>query len=85
MDRSDTMKRNRLINYLLIILCLIILILSFFNIVPLSFISLAMVLIGISSIIYAVQERKEKDKPFSTWFLVAIVQFMAAAIVYYKY
>lgn len=85
MDRSDTMKRNRLINYLLIILCLIILILSFFNIVPLSFISLAMVLIGISSIIYTVQEMKEKDKPFSTWFLVAIVQFMAAAIVYFKY
>lgn len=79
------MKRNRLINYLLIILCLIILILSFFNIVLLSFISLAMVLIGISSIIYAVQEMKEKDKPISTWFLVAIVQLMAAAIVYYKY
>ncbi|SUO03762.1 Uncharacterised protein [Faecalicoccus pleomorphus] len=79
------MKRNRLINYLLIILCLIILILSFFNIVLLFFISLAMVLIGISSIIYAVQEMKEKDKPFSTWFLVAIVQLMAAAIVYYKY
>ncbi len=79
------MKRNRLINYLLIIFCLIILILSFFNIVPLSFISLAMVLIGISSIIYAVQEMKEKDKPFSTWFLVAIVQLMAAATVYYKY
>ncbi len=79
------MKRNRLINYLLIILCLIILILSFFNIVLLSFISLAMVLIGISSIIYAVQEMKEKDKPFSTWFLVAIVQLMAAATVYYKY
>lgn len=85
MDKSDTMKRNLLINYLLIILCLIILILSFFNIVPLSFISLAMVLIGISSIIYAVQEMKEKDQPFSTWFLAAIVQFMAAAIVYYKY
>ncbi|WP_317394650.1 hypothetical protein [Faecalicoccus pleomorphus] len=79
------MKRNRLINYLLIILCLIILILSFFNIVLLFFISLAMVLIGISSIIYAVQEMKEKDKPFSTWFLVAIVQLMAAATVYYKY
>lgn len=79
------MKRNRLINYLLIILCLIILILSFFNIVLLSFISLAMVLIGISSIIYAVQEMKEKDKPISTWFLVAIVQLMAAATVYYKY
>ena len=79
------MKRNRLINYLLIILCLIILILSFFNIVLLSFISLAMVLIGISSIIYAVQEMIEKDKPFSTWFLVAIVQLMAAATVYYKY
>ena len=79
------MKRNRLINYLLIIFCLIILILSFFNIVPISFISLAMVLIGISSIIYAVQEMKEKDKPFSTWFLVAIVQLMAAATVYYKY
>ncbi|WP_275056126.1 hypothetical protein [Faecalicoccus pleomorphus] len=44
-----------------------------------------MVLIGISSIIYAVQEMKEKDKPFSTWFLVAIVQLMAAATVYYKY
>lgn len=85
MDRSDTMKRNRLINYLLIILCLIILILSFFNIVPLSFISHAMVLIGISSIIYAVQEMKEKDQLFSTWFLVAIVQFMVAAIVYFKY
>lgn len=79
------MKRNRLINYLLIILCLIILILSFFNIVLLFFISLAMVLIGISSIIYAVQEMKEKDKPFITWFLVAIVQLMAAATVYYKY
>lgn len=85
MDKSDTMKRNLLINYLLFILCLIIFILAVFNIVPLSFISLVMVLIGISSIIYAVQEMKEKDKPFSTWFLVAIVQFMAAAIVYYKY
>lgn len=79
------MKRNRFINYLLIILCLIILILAFFNIVPLSFTGLAMVLIGINSIIYAVQEMKEKDKPLSTWFLVAIVQFMAAAIVYFKY
>ena len=85
MDRSDTMKRNRLINYLLIILCLIILILSFFNIVPLSFTGFAMALTGINSIIYAVQEMKEKDQPFSTWFLVAIVQFMVAAIVYFKY
>lgn len=44
-----------------------------------------MALTGINSIIYAVQEMKEKDQPFSTWFLAAIVQLMAAAIVYYKY
>ncbi|WP_278908797.1 hypothetical protein [Faecalicoccus pleomorphus] len=52
---------------------------------PLSFTGFAMALTGINSIIYAVQEMKEKDQPFSTWFLVAIVQFMVAAIVYYKY
>lgn len=69
----------------IVYICLIIFILAVFNIVPLSFTGFAMALTGINSIIYAVQEMKEKDKPFSTWFLVAIVQFMVAAIVYFKY